>query len=409
MIDFETALKTIISSVPQMRAETIAVKESLGRYCAETVRSKTNLPDFDNSAMDGFAVNSARLLGARESSPVLLRITGEIRAGDSPNKTVVRRLTALKIFTGAPVPRGADSVVKIEEVKVIKSGAAQFVKISRPIKKHENVRFSGENVKEGQKIVRRGSKIRPQEIGLLLQAGVTRVAVAKRPRVAVLTTGDELVQPGKKPGPGKIVNVNSFTIAGEAALAGGIPIDMGIARDNLLDMRKKVGRALEAADVLVVSAGISVGEYDYVKKVFAEYKVREKFWKVRQRPGEPLYFGKSGRVSVFGLPGNTVSSMVCFREYIRPALLKMQGAAEFLPIEIGAYLEEPVSVKPGRRYFLRGVARLEGGKFFVKTTGEQGSGILKSMVDSNCLIIIPENVRALGPGQTVSIQLFMDS
>jgi len=441
MIDYESSIRIALKEARILGAETIKIIDAAGRFTAENIYAKVFLPEFNNSAMDGYAVNSRFIQSASAGRPAILRLKGESRAGDVPGKTSVSGLSAVKIFTGAPIPRGADVVVKVEETAPVSmsppvsitppvstpllAGAprSEFIKIYKPLKKWENVRFRGENIKPGQMILRKGCRIRPQEIGLLLQAGALTVRVIKQPVAAILATGDELVRPGQRKRPGKIANVNSYTISGEIASAGAVPLDLGIARDDAADIRSKIKLGLAKADVLIVSAGISMGERDYVKKVFSELGVKQLFWKVAQRPGEPLFFGihspagrrylprGAARTLVFGIPGNTVSTMVCSKEYIKPALLKMQGAqgargaADFMPVEINAYLEEPVNVPGERRYFLRGSARLEDGKYFVKTTGEQGSGILKSMVDANCLIIIPENIRALGPGQIVKIQL----
>ncbi|MBU2568124.1 MAG: molybdopterin molybdotransferase MoeA [Elusimicrobia bacterium] len=427
MISYGTAIKSVLENTRELGSEKINVPDSLGRYIAKDVYSGVALPSVNNSAMDGFAVRAKDTLSAGRSKPVILKIIGEIKAGDGKSKIkgiTPRSGECVEIFTGATIPAGADAVIPIEDVESSSARSTPArIKIFRPAKRGQHIRYRGENVSKGERVLLRGHLIRPQEIGLLAQMGISRVDVFCRPRVAVLATGNELVSantgriPRRIPD-GKIIDTNSWTLYNSVVCAGGIPILLGIAKDIKSEIRKKILAAMEPAlkpagnirtgkppvNILLVSAGVSVGEHDYVKDVLKETGIIQKFWKVRQRPGQPLFFGVCRGVLVFGLPGNTVSTLLCFEQYVRPAMLKMQGSKKILPRLVVATSEEKIDVQPGKTNFLRGMYTLRDGKYFVRLTGGQGSGILKSMVNSNCLIVLPERTAVVRPGGKVLIQ-----
>ena len=419
MIPYRTAIKSVLENTTELDSEKIDVSGSSGRFIAKDMYSGVALPSVDNSAMDGFAVKSKDTLFAKPSSPVVLKIIGEIRAGDEKSKIkgmIPKNNECVEIFTGATIPDGADAVIPLE---LVERQTGDWIKIFKPATRGQHVRYRGENVSKGEKVLRKGQLIRPQEIGLLAQIGISSVHVFRRPRVAIIATGNELVpafSPGYPPPEGKIVDTNSWMLYNSVVCTGGVPQLLGIASDTRFEIRKKVLAALKPAgrkkpktDILLISAGVSVGKHDYVRDVLAETGVVRKFWKVKQRPGRPLFFGVYKGVYkwvlVFGLPGNTVSTMVCFEQYVRPAMLKMQGSKKFLPDTVAAVTEEVLKFKPVNTYFLSGIYTMRQGKYFVRLAGGQGSGMLKSMVNSNCRILLPERATAVRPGSKVYIQI----
>ena len=426
MTKFKEALDIVLrySEKARLPSEKIKVVDSLGRVLAENIYSKIDLPDTDNSAMDGYAVKSTDC----KESGVELEVVGEIKAGTSIEETFrlpIKSGKAVKIFTGAVIPPGMDAVVPVEEAILVSSSRGAKIKILSPVRKGQHIRRRGENFRKGELVLKKGKIIRPQEIGLLIQLGHREIKVARRPRVGVLSTGDELVEPGEKikPGSGKIFNINSYTLSSAVLSAGAIPVSLGVARDKKSEIKSKIKKGLLESDILLISAGISVGEYDYVKQALFELNVKQKFWKVQQRPGQPLFFGvvyprgafpKSHKLLdspklVFGLPGNTVSCLVCFNQYVLPSILKIQGAEPSKEITINpvviAESKQEIKVKPGKRYFLRGIANQKNGKYSVTLAGAQGSGILKGLSDANCLIILDEKTSTIKPKENVIIQL----
>ncbi|MEK7850907.1 MAG: gephyrin-like molybdotransferase Glp, partial [Deltaproteobacteria bacterium] len=307
---------------------------------------------------------------------------------------------AVRIMTGAPVPKGADTVVMVEDTE--KEG--ERARIFRETPLGENIRKAGEDIKSGELVVPRGTVIRPAEVGIIATCGRAFVSVYQRPRVAVVSTGDELVDVDEELSEGKILSSNSYTLSSMAAECGADAFQLGIAKDTREALKEKLQQALHA-DVIITSGGVSEGDFDFVKDVLKELGSEMKFWKVAMKPGKPLAFGTIGGKPAFGLPGNPVSCMVCFEQFARPSLLKMMGHGKIYRPTIQATLKEDIKKKSGRKHFIRSFVRLEDGHYTVTTTGDQGSGILKSMVAANGLLIFSEELSVLKAGDTVKVQL----
>lgn len=403
MIAVEQALREILEQVPVLGLEKVDILEALGRVLGEDVRAPRNIPPQDNSAMDGFAVNSEDTLGATAENPLFFEIVEDIPAGHVPQK-IVGFAEASRIMTGASIPRGADAVVKVENTEM-EDGRVKF---RSPVRKGENVRRSGEDVRMDEIVLTRGRKIRPAEIGMLASLGRSFVSVHQKPLVAVLATGNELADVDGILSPATIVSSNSYSLSAQVIEAGGIPLILGIAKDRKEDMKEKYLQALRA-DIIISSAGVSVGDYDLVKDVIQELGTDIRFWKVAMRPGRPLVFGTMGGKPIFGLPGNPVSSMISFEQFVRPSIRKMTGHTNLFRRTLQAALEEGVDKVAGLRFFLRGVVRNMDGKYVVSTTGEQGSGILKSMVLANGIIVLPEEGTKVPRGTAVTVQVLDDS
>jgi molybdopterin molybdotransferase len=378
-ITVDEAIDTVLAAVPAPRAEDVPLLETYERALAADVVAPQDVPRFDNSAMDGYALGGDELAAGRRSFAVTLEIPAGGRVGDGLGVG-----EAAKIMTGAPLPPGADTVVPVEQTR--QEGAV--VTIVEPSRPGANVRRAAEDVAAGDVVLRRGARLGPAEVGLLASLGFTSVTVARRPRVAIVATGSELVPPGEPLGPGQIHNSNAFTAYGQVLSAGGEPVPLGIARDDVDETRRLLLRAFEE-DVVVTSGGVSVGEFDFVKQVQEELGVERRFWGVATKPGKPVAFGTRGETLVFGVPGNPVAAMVSFELYVRPALLAMQGRADIYRPVVTAAAAEPVKGGKGRLEMRRcRLDRRESGWLF-STTGPQGSGVLRSMALADGLAFIP--------------------
>lgn len=399
------AQKIILENISPVGTEQVPILKNLGRTIAKDIYSKDNIPPFDNSAMDGFALRSFDTKSATKNNPVSLKIIEDLPAGYLPQHKV-NKGEAIRIMTGAILPKGANCVVMVEETQETgkKGQKAGLVKIFRAIKSAQNIRRKGEDVKKGELTIKKGTLLRPQELGMLAALGVARVTVFRRPRVAILSTGDELVDIRKTLTPGKIRNSNTYALYGQVLRSGAIPVNLGMAKDRPREIREKIKRGLKQ-DMLIVSAGVSVGYYDVVKEVLKDLGVKIKLWRVAMRPGKPLAFGMIKQVPVFGLPGNPVSSMVTFEQFVRPAIAKMSGRDNFTRLEVNAVTKREIKKKKGFRYFLRGQLEQKNGRFLVIPATHQGSGILSSLVLANCLIVIPEGVTEVKKGETVTVQV----
>lgn len=398
MIKVEEAKKIILENISLISNEEIPIIESLRRILARDYHSKDDIPPFDNSAMDGYAIFSSDVVEASRENPFFLDVVEDLPAGTVPQEKV-KNGKAIRIMTGAPVPRGADSVIMVEKTE--KDG--ERVKIFESAKPGENIRRLGEDIRKGELVLRKGEVIDPAKMGLLASLGVEFVEVAKVPKIGILATGDELIEVGEDLGAGKIRNSNSYSLFGQVKNAGGIPCDLGIARDNKPEIRRKIEQGLDC-DLLLISGGVSVGDYDYVKDVLADLGGKIEFWKVAIRPGKPLVFGTINAKPVFGLPGNPVSSMVSFEVFVRPAILKMLGQNQDNRKEVKAILEEDIKKREGLRYFLRAKTWWENGAYLTCTTGPQGSGIFKSMVIANSLIVLGEGIESIKKGDEVTVR-----
>lgn len=398
MISVEEARRIILENIrPLKETEAKEMCSCLGRVLAFDLMAKENIPPFSNSAMDGFAARAKDLAGASRENPKTLEVIESLAAGYTARRSV-GSMRAIRIMTGAPLPKGADSVVMVEDTK----NKEEFVIIFKEVEKGENVRYAGEDVKKGEIVIKNGTVLKSGHIGLLASLGAGKIKVFRQPRVAILATGDELVEIGQRLSPGKIRNSNAYSLYGQALKMAALPILLGIARDNKKDLEQKIRKGL-SADMLLVSGGVSVGDYDFVKDVLKDLGTQMKFWRVAMKPGKPLAFGMMNGVPVFGLPGNPVSSMISFEQFVRPALLKMSGAREISRFYLPAIAKEDFEKKKGLRYFLRVILENKDGQLYASLTGPQGSGILKSMALANGIMELPEDMEVLRKGEKAKV------
>jgi molybdopterin molybdotransferase len=398
MLLVEEALRHILEKISPLGIERVPILQALGRVLAEDILALRNIPPWDNSAMDGYAVRAEDVLSASKENPVILRVLGDLPAG-RVFRGRVGAGEAVRIMTGAPLPQGFDTVVPVEDTE--KDG--ERVKILASPGKGKNIRLSGEDVKSGERVLEEGTLLRPAHIGMLASLQRSMVSVYQQPRVAVLSTGDELLEIDEPWEDGKIVNSNSYSLAALVAESGGIPIQLGIARDRREELAAKVRQGL-AADLLLTSGGVSVGDYDLVKEMLSEMG-RMNFWKVAMRPGQPLAFGMIAEKPLFGLPGNPVSSMISFEQFVRPSLLKMGGHKNLFRPTLQAILKEDIPKKAGLVHFIRCRLVWEKGEVHATTTGEQGSAILSSMVKAQGLIVLPREQTLATAGEKVKVIL----
>lgn len=397
MIRVENALKMVLNNIRILDSEPVKITGALNRVLAEDIYSDSSVPTFDNSAMDGYAVKSIDTARSLRKAARIFDVIDTLKAGDV-SKKILKRNQAIRIMTGAMLPKGADSVVMVEDTK----SENRRVEIFKEMKKGENVRKAGEDIQKEGKIIGKGALLKAAHIGILASVGIQKIKVVKMPKVAVLATGDELIDLGKRLLPGKLYSSNTYSLCGQIRASGAMPKDLGIAKDNAVELERKIKRGFDC-DIILTSGGVSVGDYDMVKSVLAKIGTDLKFWRVAMKPGKPLVFGKIRGIPVFGLPGNPVSSMVSFEIFVRPAILKMLGRKGGYQNEVEAVLEESIAKKKGLKYFLRARTRWENGSYITRTTGAQGSGILKSMALANSLIILPEEEVHIEKGEKVTI------
>ncbi len=403
------AQRLILDAALPLPSETCATADAQGRVLAEPVVSRRTLPPFDVSAMDGYAVRSGDLARASALTPVALPVAFEVAAGGAPDRTLAAGRAA-RIFTGAPIPPGADAVVRQEDV-VRDAAHARF---AAPPPAGENLRCAGEDVRAGETVLDAGVRLGPAALGMLASLGRSHVAVHQRPRVAILSGGDELIEPDGDPTGGRIVSSNSYSIAAQCREVGAEPIYLGIARDEPEELERFV-RAGLGAHVLVTSAGVSVGDRDYVRPVLERLGCEIVFWGVTIKPGFPLVFGRFGpRIPVgtsgcgplvFGLPGNPVSAMVTFEEFVRPALRKLAGHAAWFRPRIEAVLGERLHKPAGRLHLVRVRLERQGGQVVATSTGNQSSGVLRSMALAQGLLVFPADATELPAGAAVQVQV----
>ena len=397
MLSVEEARQQMLETIPVLGTEKRDILDCSDYVLAEKLIASENIPPFDNSAMDGFAVRSEDVKNASDNNPVALSVVETIAAGDDPQKNVTAGQAA-RIMTGAMMPAGADAVV-MQEVTELNGDK---VTILDSVEKEENVRFTGESVKQGDDVMSAGKVLRPPEVSMLASLNCAEVLVHRKPTVAIVSTGDELTPLGEPLTPGKIRDSNRYGLYAQVQNAGGIPIDMGIAPDDEAATERIFLESVAKADALITSGGVSVGEHDVVKNVLMKLGEMN-FWRVAMKPGKPQVYGKIDGKPIFGLPGNPVSSLVVFELFVRPALLKMAGHSDLLRPTFKAVLEADVTNKDGRVNFMRAILTEQDGKYTAKTTGPQGSGILHSLVLANGLITIPSGA-SLRAGDTVDAQ-----
>lgn len=397
MVSFDEARKTILSNADTCGVERVQLLDAVGRVLAEDAAAAWDMPLWDNSAMDGYAVRSEDC----STVPCSLNVTGFLPAGARSDGVLVEAGCAVRIMTGAPTPDGCDAVVPVEET----DDGQQVVTIGEKVAKGQHIRFRGEDVQAGVTFVRAGTLIRPPEVNMLASFGMALVPVFRRPVVAILSTGDELVEMGKSPGPGEIINSNTLSLAAAVKEAGCIPRIIGIARDNLDSHREMLLEGLKA-DVLITSAGVSAGDCDFVRDVLEELGARQLFWKIGIKPGGPTAFAMHGKTPVFSLPGNPVSTMITFEEFVRPALLKMQGMQRLLRPLFKAVLKEDLKKKPGKVQIVRIRLEREGERWIASSAGNQQTAILKTMVDAAALAILPADSTGFTAGEEVDVHFY---
>ncbi len=400
MLSVEEALAKFLEYFQPLEPEHVPILDAFNRTLAEDIIAAYDIPPHANSAMDGYAVRVDDTAGAREDAPRRLRVAGELAAGYTRDEPLEPGI-AIRIMTGAPIPPGAEAVIPVEETT--RDGDA--ILVTRRYPHHSNIREAGEDVHAGDTVLKRGAVLRPQEIGMLAAMGHTHVAVIRCPRVAILSTGDEVVDANDPLSSGKIHDANGYSVAAAVVKYGGIPIRLGIACDRVEEVTAKIREGLaQRADLFVTSGGVSVGDFDVVKQVLAaEGEIA--FWRVRMKPGKPLAFGTIQGVPLLGLPGNPVSALMSFELFGRPALLKMQGKTRLAKPTIEATLVDEIKRKDNRRHYIRVRLEERGGETFAYLTGDQGSGILLSMVRADGVAIIPEDWKRVEAGTRVRVML----
>ncbi len=405
MVGVDQALEQILAAVAPLDREEVGLLDAVGLVLAEPIVATENLPPYRNSAMDGYAVRAIDTENATEARPATFEVVDSIAAGTVPTVHVTAG-SAVRIMTGAAMPDGADTVVRFEEVGVPPTtqepARPAAILVGRTLQPGENVRYPGEDVESGATILEPGRLLRPSEIGLLAALNRASAVVYRRPRVAILSTGDELVDLGQPLAPGKIRNSNSYTLAAMATRFGAIPQILGIARDAVGDLTRQLDIA-RAADLIVTSGGVSVGDFDLVKDVLrAEGAIS--IWQVRMKPGKPLAFGQVGGRPLLGLPGNPVAAAVSFEIFGRPVIRKMLGHRHWDPTLIVARLTEQLDNRGQRRHYVRAyVEAANNGEMTVRTAGAQGAGTLSSLARANGLLIIPEQVTVAKVGMQLSV------
>jgi molybdopterin molybdotransferase len=401
LIGVAEARKRVLVSFRPLEPECVSLAEALGRPLARTLVSDIDIAPFDNSAMDGFAVRAKDTAGAAETTPSLLRVIEEVPAGTVPTRRVGPN-EATRIMTGAPMPEGADAVVKIEETLPAPAGGDVAVRV--PATPGQHVRLRGADVRCGDEVLTVGEVFSPAAAGLAASTGHVNVWVCRRPRVAILATGDELVEPGHIPGSGQIRDSNSYALAAQVSSAGGVPLRYDIVRDTEDSVRSALELAATQADVIVSSGGVSVGDYDVVRDVL-QREGRLDFWSIAMRPGSPVTFGEYAGIPFFGLPGNPTSGFVGFELFVRPSLRLMQGFQSLQRPTVTARITHEVRKRPGRTHFLRATLTPTPGDsevaYEVSAAGSQSSALLSVLHRANCLVVVPQDASVLAPGTLV--------
>lgn len=404
LLSVRDAQARILSEFQPVNTEKIAITDSAGRILGEDIQAPGDLPPFANSSMDGFAVRAEDINSASANAPVYLEIIADIPAGAMPDVTVGCQQAA-RIMTGAPLPPGADAVVPVEDTDF---GSDQFapapgrVAVMAAVSAGQYVRPKGQDIRQGQTLLQKGRRLQPQDVGLLASIGQGEVCVFRRPRIALFSSGDELVQPGQPLEAGKIYDSNQYMLQALLEREGAQVIRLGTARDDPHQVYEVLSRSLEHhVDLIVTSAGVSVGAFDYVRQVIEAHGTLG-FWRVNMRPGKPLAFGSFANIPLIGLPGNPVSAYVGCRVFVIPVVRHLSGQNEIPQQRIKAVLTHPVE-SDGRESYLRAVVTEEAGKIIATLTGHQGSGNLYSLVQANALLIVPSGVKSLPSGSEVEI------
>jgi len=411
MISVEEALGKILDFATVLEEEKKPLLDCLGQVLAEDVYAPFDVPPQDNSAMDGYAVQAGSIVDASYEQLKTLRVLGEAAAG-YPTELKVEPGTCVRIMTGAPLPEGADVVVPFEDTDELERkqtlGSETEIGIRHSLPENSNIRRRGEDIAKGKLAMEKGRLLHPAELGVLASLGRGKVSIIRRPVVAILATGDEVLDINQPLTPGKIYNSNTYSLAAQVLTCGGIPKLLGVAPDEVGQLSAALRHGLDC-DMLITSGGVSLGDYDVVKQVLTD-EGDISFWTVCMKPGKPLAFGTfkrdSGKkIPHLGLPGNPVSSMITFEVFARPAILKMMGQTNLARPSINAVIENSIMNSDGRRVFARVIVKRQGGKYFASLTGSQGSGILTSMSEANGLAIIPETTKELKSGASVEVMI----
>ncbi len=392
----DCALRAVLESVKKTDSVEVTLEQSLNRVLAQDISANRDLPPYDVSAMDGFAVRSADL----HSVPVTLKITEDIRAGEMPRKVTGPGQCA-RIMTGAPMPQGADAVIRVEDTREVSN---DVVEINVSVKPAHDVRPRAENMRANDVVLCAGTEITPGAVGILATVKAARFKVYRHPRIAILSTGDELEGMDEPVDPNKIPDSNSYALMAQVQALGIQPVLLGIAKDDPAELEMHLKKGLEY-DVLLVSGGTSVGVHDYVRPAIEALGVDMKFWRVAMKPGHPLAFGTTDNTAVFGLPGNPVSSMVCFEQFVAPAIRLMQGNSRLFRRTLRARLAHPVKMRPGRTEFVRVQLNRDESGYLASSTGTQSSGVLLSMARADGLMVLPADCTNLAAGTEVTVQL----
>jgi molybdopterin molybdotransferase len=400
MISFEDALSLVLSHARPLATVSVPIAQCYGHCLAEPVAARMDLPPFDNSAMDGFGVKLADVAGASEEAPARLRLAAVVRAGDEAGRELLPG-TAVKVLTGAPIPSGVEAVVMREYCR--EEGGE--VLVARSAKPGENIRRRGEEFHQGDSVMKAGLRLNPAGVGLLATLGCTEAPVHRKPKVAVIVTGSELVAPGGELRPGQIYDSNSYILAAALRAMGIDDCRLASTEDTPQAIRAEMAAALEWADVVITVGGVSVGDYDFVKEAAESLAITAHCWKVAIKPGKPFFFGTHGDRLVCGLPGNPVSALITFYTLVRPALQRLMGAAAVEPLALTATLTAPIKKKAGRVEFVRGVASLQDGKLVVTPTTGQDSHMLGGFAQANCLIRFPQPAESRAAGEEITIEL----
>lgn len=396
MLSVTEATERILAEIKALAPETVPLRQALGRVLAEDIAATVTIPPWSNSSMDGYAVRSADITPVMSGEKVKLRVIATVAAGEFAPRAL-KRGEAMRIMTGAPIPGGADSIIRKEDT----DGGTEKVEIRDARDVWKNIRDAGEDFQRGDVLGKRGTPIKPALLGVLASTGIATVQVFGRPKVAIISSGNELVdldEFDQVAAGRRIVSTNSYTLEALTRVAGGLPEDLGIAADTRASLRKKLESAA-GSDLIITSAGVSVGDLDHTRDVFASLGGKQKFWKVKMRPGAPLAFGLLGDVPWLGLSGNPVSAMVSFELFVRPALRKMQGHIAIFRRTVTVTLEEEVKIAAKLTHFLRAfVTRQVDGSLTARLTGHQSSAILTSMAKANALLIVPETEPKVAKG-----------
>jgi len=397
MLTVSEALQRLLAALPVTSVESIQLEDAAGRVLAEDIVADIDSPRFANSSMDGFAVRAADLAGAGNGKATMLTVAGDIPAGKFIDATL-QSGQAMRIMTGAAMPRGADAVIPVEDTDapVAQADAAlpEQVQVKRALKAGDYVRLAGQDFRAGDVLLKAGSRLRPQELALLAQLGKAQLRVHRQPRVAIFSSGDELLPVEQPLAPGKIHETNSYALAALVQSCGAEPIRLGVAKDNLADVKAHLDRAVsEKVDLILSSAGVSVGAYDYLRDAVASNGALD-FWKVNMRPGRPFTFGNYRKIPYIGLPGNPASTFVGFEVFVHPALHKLGGVPNWQRRSLKAKLTEPIE-SDGRESYLRVQLKEQDDVLNIYLTGHQGSGNLYSLVQADALMRVPAGVTNL--------------